>query len=182
VIQSLALLVPAVAVAAPVGIGAGIYFHELAPRDGWLAYVGSGLSGLSEASPLLAGLALLAAGVSIHVASAGALALVLIPRLHRATHECLSAVDPRLRRSGEALGASEWEAVATLVLPRAAKPLLGRVLREIARAAGEAAPLIVLAASDSLAVQAIVSPVAAGALVLGVFLANLVAVYPMRTQ
>ncbi len=174
-IETLILLLLAVGLAAPIGVGAGVYFRELAPRQGWVAWIGILLAGLAEASPLLAGLALWATGLPPGPASVLALALVLVPRLHRATDEALGDVDPRLRGAAEALGATRWEALRTLVLPQAIRPLLGRGVREVMRAAGEAAPLLLLGASEFLAVRALASSAVAGMLVLGVFAANVLA-------
>lgn len=173
-IATLALLLPALVLAVPVGVGAGVYFHELAPRAGWVPGLGVVLAGLSEASPLLAGLALLATGLPVGPAASLALVLVLVPRVQRATARCLAGVDPRLRTAAEALGASGWEALSTLVLPQIRRPLSGRLLRETVRAAGEAAPLLLLSAAEPLAARAATSPSIAGMLVLAVLAANVV--------
>ncbi len=169
---SLWILALAVALAGPIGIGAGIYLHEFAPAGRGGHSLGVMLRGLSEASPLLAGLALLGLGLGPGVAAALALSLVLVPRLIRATFIALGGVDPRIRRAAESLGATPLEALRTLVLPAAGALLATRCVREVARAAGEAAPLVLLSASETLAWRAQDEPGVAVLLVVAVVLAN----------
>jgi ABC-type phosphate transport system permease subunit len=132
----------------PIGLGAGVWFQALAPQDGLASHLGALVAGLAEASPVLAGLAVLALGVG--PAQPGVLAmawsLLLVPRLVRSTGRALDEVDPGLRRAAEGLGVTPWESLHTLVLPAAAPRLAGLVLRDLARTLGELAPLFLFAA------------------------------------
>jgi len=116
-------------------------------------------------------------GLGPGVAAALALAVVLVPRFVRATDLALDSVDPRLRSAAEALGASPWDALRTLVLPAARPALVARGLREVARGVGEAAPLILLGAVEPLGHRALSEPAAALTLVLLVLAANAHAVW-----
>ncbi len=131
----------------PVGVGAGLYFHTFAAEDSAVAQVGGWLAGLAEASPLLPAVALLGlSGGAVSEPMLGlAAVLILVPRLVRSTRRELRRVDPGLRLAAEGLGATPWEALRTVVLPQARPRLVGSVLRDLARTAGELAPFFVFA-------------------------------------
>ncbi|GEM_PF-4519643 len=159
----------------PIGLGAGLYFAALVPEDGLRHQAGVVVAGLSEASPALAGLAVL--GVGLQGSQVGALAcgwaLLLVPRLVRSVERALAEVDPGLQARAEALGATPWEALRTLVLPAAAPRLTGLAVRDVARTLGELAPLLVISAAGLALLQT--HAWVAGAAVAWVVAANVLA-------
>jgi phosphate transport system permease protein len=62
------------------------------------------------------------------------------------TTEALRAVPESLREGAYGVGATRWEVIRTQVLPYAAPGIFTGALLSIARAVGEAAPLIVVGA------------------------------------
>jgi phosphate transport system permease protein len=62
------------------------------------------------------------------------------------TTEALRAVPTELREGAYGVGATRWEVIRSQVLPYAAPGILTGALLSIARAVGEAAPLIVVGA------------------------------------
>jgi phosphate transport system permease protein len=62
------------------------------------------------------------------------------------TQEALRAVPQSLREGAYGVGATRWEVIRKLVLPYAAPGIFTGSLLSIARAVGEAAPLIVVGA------------------------------------
>ena len=71
-----------------------------------------------------------------------ALGVMMIPIAVRSTEEFLRAVPASLREGAVALGASKTEAIITVVIPAAKNGILTGVLLNLARVAGETAPLL----------------------------------------
>ena len=66
---------------------------------------------------------------------------MMIPIAVRSTEEFLRAVPRSLRESGMALGASKSETILTVVIPAAINGITG-IMLDLARVAGETAPLL----------------------------------------
>ena len=71
-----------------------------------------------------------------------ALGVMMIPIAVRSTEEFLRAVPVTLREGALALGASKWKAIATVVIPAAFRGILTGIVLDLARVAGETAPLL----------------------------------------
>ena len=71
-----------------------------------------------------------------------ALGVMMIPIAVRSTEEFLRTVPPSLREGALALGASKWKAIATVVIPAAFRGIITGVILDLARVAGETAPLL----------------------------------------
>jgi len=71
-----------------------------------------------------------------------ALGVMMIPIAVRSTEEFLRTVPVSLREGALALGASKWKAIATVVIPAALRGLLTGIVLDLARVAGETAPLL----------------------------------------
>jgi phosphate transport system permease protein len=71
-----------------------------------------------------------------------ALSIILIPTTLRTTEQFLRAVPQTLREGALALGASKWQAVASVVVPAAIRGVSTGIILGIARIAGETAPLL----------------------------------------
>jgi phosphate transport system permease protein len=83
-------------------------------------------------------------------ALAGGLALgvMMIPIAVRSTEEALRTVPLMLREGALALGASKWRTIATVVVPAARKGIVTGIILDIARVAGETAPLLFTALNN----------------------------------
>ena len=83
-------------------------------------------------------------------ALAGGLALgvMMIPIAVRSTEEALRTVPLMLREGALALGASKWKTIATVVVPAARKGIVTGIVLDIARVAGETAPLLFTALNN----------------------------------
>jgi phosphate transport system permease protein len=81
---------------------------------------------------------------------AGSLALgvMMIPIAVRSTEEALRTVPLMLREGALALGASKWKTIATVAVPAARKGIITGIVLDIARVAGETAPLLFTAFSN----------------------------------
>ena len=71
-----------------------------------------------------------------------ALGVMMIPIAVRSTEEFLKAVPNSLREGAVALGASRSKAIVTVVIPAAIHGILTGIMLDLARVAGETAPLI----------------------------------------
>jgi phosphate transport system permease protein len=77
-----------------------------------------------------------------------ALGVMMIPIAVRSTEEFLRAVPQSLREGSMALGASKWKSIATVIVPAAFQGILTGLLLDVARVAGETAPLLFTAFSN----------------------------------
>lgn len=136
----------------PLGIAAGIYLEEYAPRN-WLARllqtaIGN-LAGVPSVVFGLLGLAvfvrLLGLGPSV-LAGALTLTILVFPYVVITTQEAIRAVPNSIREGSLAMGSTKWQAIRRQVLPAAAPGLLTAAILAAARAMGETAPLLVIGA------------------------------------
>jgi phosphate transport system permease protein len=74
------------------------------------------------------------------------LALLTLPVVIVATEEALSAVPGSMREGSYACGASKWQTIRRIVLPRAMPGILTGMILAMARGAGEVAPLMLVGA------------------------------------
>jgi phosphate transport system permease protein len=74
------------------------------------------------------------------------LALLTLPVVIVATEEALAAVPNSMREGSYACGASKWQTIKRIVLPRALPGIMPGVVLAIARGAGEVAPLMLVGA------------------------------------
>jgi len=136
------------AVAAPIGVLAGVYMNEYA-GDNWgtrivnMAVVN--LAGVPSIVHALFGVGafVLFAGMGRSVlAAACTLAIMTLPVIITSTREALSAVPKSFREACWNMGASRWQTIRTIVLPNAISGILTGVILQVSRAAGETAPIL----------------------------------------
>jgi phosphate transport system permease protein len=144
----------------PVGIGAAIYLEEYAPESGWGGRLAtllevniSNLAGVPSVVYGLLGLALfrrtLGLGTGIVVSASGTLALLILPIVIVSTQEALRSVPDDLRQASYGMGASRWQTLREVVLPRAIPGTLTGTILALARAIGETAPLVIIAVATT---------------------------------
>ncbi len=74
------------------------------------------------------------------------LALLTLPVVIVATEEALAAVPSSMRQGSYACGASKWQTIRRIVLPRAMPGIMTGAILAMARGAGEVAPLMLVGA------------------------------------
>ena len=74
------------------------------------------------------------------------LALLTLPVVIVATEEALSAVPNSMREGSYACGASKWQTIKRIILPRAMPGIMTGMILAMARGAGEVAPLMLVGA------------------------------------
>ncbi len=138
----------------PLGVGAALYLEEYADNTLWWNRVIElniqNLAGVPSIVFGILGLAFIVRGpLSLgFVAAAGALtlALLVLPTVIIASREAIRAVPSSIAHGSLALGATQWQTIRRLILPSALPGILTGVILAVARAIGEAAPLLLVGA------------------------------------
>jgi phosphate transport system permease protein len=78
-------------------------------------------------------------------AAALALTVLMLPTIVRSTEEMLRLVPSPLREGAYALGVPKWKTIVKVVLPTALPGIVTGVMLAVARAAGETAPVLLVA-------------------------------------
>ena len=136
----------------PLGVGAGLYLEEYATRNWITDFIEINVSNLAGVPSIIYGL--LALGLFIHgfglgetILTAGlVLALLILPVIIVATREAIRSIPLDLREAAYGLGADKWQTVRLYVLPAARPGILTGTIVGLARAIGEAAPVITIGA------------------------------------
>ncbi len=142
-------------IAFPVGIAAGVYLEEYAKPGKMtnfiqlnirnLAGVPSVVYGILGLVVFVQGLEWFTGGRSV-IAAGITLALLVLPIIIITTAESVRAVPSGLREAGYGVGGTQWETTRDHVLPYAAPGILTGTMLAVARALGEAAPLLLIGA------------------------------------
>ncbi|HET8620230.1 MAG TPA: phosphate ABC transporter permease PstA [Acidimicrobiales bacterium] len=153
-----------VVISLPLGIAAAIYLEEYAPRNRVTNLIELNIRNLAGVPSVVYGLLGLAifvnalngfsnndgASRATLAAASVTLAVLVLPVVIITTSEAIRAVPAALREGAYGVGATRWEVIRTQVLPYAAPGIFTGALLSIARAVGEAAPLIVVGAVTGL--------------------------------
>jgi phosphate transport system permease protein len=142
------LVLISLAIAAPIGILAGVYLNEYASEN-WLTRIVNlavvNLAGVPSIVHALFGVGafVLFAGFGRSVLAASAtLAIMTLPVIITSTKEALAAVPFAFREACWNMGASRWQTIRTIVLPNSISGILTGVILQVSRAAGETAPIL----------------------------------------
>ncbi|MEV4621462.1 phosphate ABC transporter permease PstA [Asanoa sp. NPDC049573] len=82
-------------------------------------------------------------------AAALALSVLMLPTIVRSTEEMLRLVPAPLREGSYALGVPKWKTILKVVIPTALPGIVTGVMLAIARAAGETAPVLLVAGGSA---------------------------------
>jgi phosphate transport system permease protein len=136
----------ALAMAVPVGIGAGVMLSEYPDHmlNPTLRIMNDTLNGMPAILKGLFAFVLIVKpmGTFSGIAGAAALAFVMIPIIARTTESALMSIPWTIREAALAIGLPRWRVVLSTVMPAAKTGLVTGILIGFARAAGEAAPLL----------------------------------------
>jgi phosphate transport system permease protein len=136
----------------PLGVAAGIYLEEYAPRNWMTDLIEINVTNLAGVPSIVYGL--LALGLFVYQLDLGTsilaagltLGLLILPVVIVATREAIRTVPSVIREAAYAVGATKWQCVAHHVLPYSTAGILTGVIIGMARAIGETAPLITIGA------------------------------------
>jgi phosphate transport system permease protein len=152
IVGSAKLLLLASAFGIPIGFLGGVYLAEFGGRSFSfvIRYTADLLNGVPSIVMGIFAYTIVVLPMKHFSALAGGLALgvMMIPIAVRSTEEALRTVPLVLREGALALGASKWKTVATVVVPAARKGIVTGIILDIARVAGETAPLLFTALNN----------------------------------
>jgi phosphate transport system permease protein len=146
------LLLLASAFGIPIGFLGGVYLAEFGGRTFpfVVRYTADLLNGVPSILIGIFAYTIVVLPMKHFSALAGGLALgvMMIPIAVRSTEEALRTVPLMLREGALALGASKWKTIATVVIPAARKGIVTGIILDVARVAGETAPLLFTALNN----------------------------------
>ena len=139
-------------VAGPLGVAAGLYLEEYAPKNWLTDIIEINVTNLAGVPSIIYGLLALglfvyAFGMGQTVAVAGlVLALMILPIVIVSTREAIRSIPFGTREGAYGLGADQWQTVSGFILPAAKPGILTGMIVGLARAIGETAPVITIGA------------------------------------
>lgn len=152
---SLVIAAFVVVIAFPVGIAAGVYLEEYAKPSRLTSFIQLNIRNLAGVPSVvygILGLVVFVQGMEFFtggrsvIAAGITLAILVLPIVIITTAESVRAVPSGLREAGYGVGATQWETTRHHVLPYAAPGILTGTMLAVARALGEAAPLLLIGA------------------------------------
>jgi phosphate transport system permease protein len=151
-IGSVMVMIVTAATAVPLGVGAGIYLEEYAPKNWVTDLIEINVTNLAGVPSIIYGL--LALGLFVYqfgfgqsVLSAGlTLGLLILPVVIVATREAIRSIPGVIREGAMALGATRWQTTADHIVPYSLPGILTGVIIGMSRAIGETAPVITIGA------------------------------------
>ena len=138
--------------AVPLGVAAGLYLEEYAPRNWITDLIEINITNLAGVPSIVYGL--LALGLFVYqfglgqsILAAGlTLALLILPIVIVATREAIRAIPQNIREGAYALGGTQWQVCRDHIIPYSSAGILTGIIIGMARAIGETAPLITIGA------------------------------------
>ncbi|HWQ18686.1 MAG TPA: phosphate ABC transporter permease PstA [Methanotrichaceae archaeon] len=143
---SMWMILGAMLVSAPIGIGAAIYLNEYSKNMGLKRLITIAVSVLNGVPSVVFGLFALAFlvtifGISLLTGSV-ILGLINLPTIILTSQEALKSVPNSLREGSMALGATRWQTIKKVVLPSSMPGILTGLIISVSKAAGETAPIM----------------------------------------
>lgn len=140
------VLLLATLIGIPIGFLGGVYLSEYSQKS--TAFVIRYTTDLLNGVPSIV-IGIVVYGLVVHpmkhfstFAGGVALGIMMIPISVRSTEEFLHAVPVSLREAALAVGAPKWKAIVTVVIPAAMRGIISGTMLDVARVAGETAPLL----------------------------------------
>ena len=146
ILNTLYIIIYALILVLPLGVGAAIYLTEYAHNKKVVAvieYAAETLSGIPSIIYGLVGMLLFSNNMGTSLL-AGALTLVImnLPTIMRNTQESLKTVPQSYREGAFGLGAGKWRVIRTVVLPGCVDGVITGCILSVGRILGESAALL----------------------------------------
>lgn len=151
-VGSMFVMLVTASVSVPVGIAAGIYLEEYAPKHWFADLIEINVTNLAGVPSIVYGLLGLGLfkeylGLGASVVTAGlTLSLLVLPVVILTTREAIRAIPSGLREAAYAMGASKSQMVFDHLLPYSFGNILTGVIIGLSRAIGETAPVVTIGA------------------------------------
>lgn len=139
-------------VAVPMGVAAGLYLEEYAPKNWFSDLIEINVTNLAGVPSIVYGL--LALGLFVYILGLGqsiltaglTLGLLILPIVIVSTRESIRAIPIAIREAAYAVGATKWQVCYDHVIKYSYGGILTGVIIGMARALGETAPIITIGA------------------------------------
>ena len=153
IVGTVKLLGLASLIGVPIGFLGGVYLSEYGRKTtaGFLIrYAADILNGIPSIVMGIFAYTIVVLPMGHFSALAGgvALGIMMIPIAVRSTEEFLKLVPASIREAALALGLPEWKVISFVVIPTALRGIVTGVMLDLARVAGETAPLLFTAFSN----------------------------------
>lgn len=146
--NSFYLLIIALSITIPLGLGAGIYLAEYA-KEGWLLNaIRLCIETMASLPSIVVGLF----GLLIFVQKTGwgyslisgalAIAILNLPSLTRVSENAIKEASKKVKEASLGLGATQWQTIKNIILPTALPQTLTGIILSAGRIFGEAAALL----------------------------------------
>lgn len=148
ILNTLYIILLAMAIVLPLGVGAAIYLTEYAANRRVVELIEFATETLTGIPSIIFGLVGMLFFVQKMDLQAGVLAgsltlvVMILPTIVRTTQESLKTVPQSYREGALALGAGKWRMVRTVVLPNAVDGIVTGCILSIGRITGESAALL----------------------------------------
>ena len=148
ILNTLYIILFAMAIVLPLGVGAAIYLTEYAANRRVVELIEFATETLTGIPSIIFGLVGMLFFVQKMDLQAGVLAgsltlvVMILPTIVRTTQESLKTVPPSYREGALALGAGKWRMVRTIVLPNAVDGIVTGCILAVGRIVGESAALL----------------------------------------
>ncbi|WP_416673486.1 phosphate ABC transporter permease PstA [Egbenema bharatensis] len=154
ILGTLIVLAVAAAIAVPIGVLAAIYLNEFGKGTKIAYWVRFGANVLTGVPAIIAGLfaytvVVITMGRFSAFSGGVALAVVMLPIVMRTAEEGLLIVPQEVRQGSLAVGATNFQTISRIVVPAALPTIATAITLGLARAAGEAAPLLFTALNNN---------------------------------
>lgn len=151
-VGSLLVMLVTFLTAVPVGVAAGLYLEEYAPKNWFSDLIEINVSNLAGVPSIIYGL--LALGLFVYglnlgqsILTAGlTLGLLILPIVIVSTREAIRSIPVAIREAAYAVGATKWQVVRDHVVKYSQGGILTGVIIGMSRALGETAPIITIGA------------------------------------
>lgn len=150
-VGSLCVIAVCMLAAVPVGVAAGIYLEEYAPKNRLTGLIEINIANLAGVPSIIYGL--MALGLFVYLLHLGrsiltaglTLGLLALPIVIMATREAIRAIPQNIREASYACGSTKWQTVRYHVLPYSSGGILTGSIIALSRAIGETAPILTIA-------------------------------------
>lgn len=151
-VGSLLVMLVTFLTAVPIGVSAGLYLEEYAPKNWFSDLIEINVSNLAGVPSIIYGL--LALGLFVYglnlgqsILTAGlTLGLLILPIVIVSTREAIRSIPVAIREAAYAVGATKWQVVRDHVVKYSQGGILTGVIIGMSRALGETAPIITIGA------------------------------------
>ena len=151
-VGTLLVMLTTALLAVPIGVMAGVYLEEYAPKN-WISNVIEiNVANLAGVPSIIYGL--LALGLFVYGLDLGktilvagmTLALLILPVVIVATREAVRSIPRIVKEGAYGLGADKWQVMWNYIIPAARPGILTGAIVGLSRAIGETAPIITIGA------------------------------------